>query len=567
MITNGIRSIKMKTSLTFLFMIGAVFFMNMNAYCENKTFDVVIYGGTASGAAAGVQVARMGKSVVVIEPGQHLGGLTSGGLGATDIGNKAAIGGISREFYRNVAKHYADDSAWKFQNREEYKSRRAQPGDNSMWTFEPHVAEKILRDMTADAGVTILYGERLYLKNGVEKKDGRIVSIRMESGKTFSAKMFIDATYEGDLMALAGVSYHVGRESNAVYGETFNGVQTILGRWYPEGVHGPATRNHNFNRPVDPYVIPGVPNSGLLLGIEPGPPGEDGAGDHRVQAYNFRMCLTDVKENQLPFPKPEGYDPMRYELLLRYINAGVFDVLKLTTPMPNSKTDTNNYGGFSSDNIGMNYDYPDGDHAVREKIFRDHVTYQQGMMWFLVNDPRVPEEVREEVGKLGLCKDEFTDSGGWPHQLYVREARRMIASEVMTEHNCMGHRVAGNSIGLAAYGMDSHNTQRYAMYGIVRNEGNVEVRLGTPYPITYFAIVPKETECTNLAVPVCVSASHIAFGSIRMEPVFMVLGQSAATAACLAIDDDVAIQKVPYETLKKRLLADNQILEWAGGVK
>lgn len=528
----------------------------------SEQFDIVIYGGTSGGVAAGVQAARMGKSVAVIEPGQHLGGLTSGGLGATDIGNKAAIGGISREFYQRVAKHYADDSAWKFQKREEYRSSRNQTDDESMWTFEPHVAEKIMNDFVTEFGVKVFKGERLDLQNGVVKEDGKIREIKMESGKTFTGYVFIDATYEGDLMAKAGVSYHVGREANSEYNETMNGVQTILFRQFDDGLRAANMRNHNFRRPVDPFVIPGVPSSGLLPGVQAGPPAEYGSGDHRVQAYNFRLCMTDAEENKLPFPKPDGYDPMRYELLLRYIKTGIFDVLNLSTPMPNRKTDTNNKGAFSSDNIGMNYEYPDGDYATRERIFQDHITYQLGMMYFLSNDPRVPDEVRQKVNRWGLSKDEFTDHNNWPHQLYVREARRMISDVVMTEHHCRGYEVAEDAVGMAAYGMDSHNVQRYAVGGIVLNEGNVEAHPLKPYPISYQAIRPKREECKNLLVPVCVSSTHISFGSIRMEPVFMVLGQSAATAASLAIDDGIDVQDVDYAKLRKHLTADRQVLVW-----
>lgn len=529
---------------------------------HSSQYDIVIYGGTSGGVAAGVQAARMGKSVVLIEPGQHLGGLTSGGLGATDIGNKAAIGGISREFYQRVAKHYANDSAWKFQKQEEYRDSRNRPDDDSMWTFEPHVAEKIMNDLVSEHGVTVVRGERLDLENGIVKEDGFIREIKMESGKTYSGYMFIDTSYEGDLMAKAGVSYHVGREANSVYNETMNGVQTIIYRSYEDGLHAANMKNHNFRNPVDPFIIPGVPSSGLLPGIQPGPPGEYGSGDHRVQAYNFRICMTDAPENKLAFPKPKGYDPLRYELLLRYIKTGVFDVINLSTPMPNRKTDTNNYGGFSSDNIGMNYEYPDGSYATRERIFQDHVTYQQGMMWFLSNDPRVPDDVREKISRWGLSKDEFTDHGNWPHQLYVREARRMISDVVMTEHHCRGYTVAEDAVGLAAYGMDSHNVQRYAVGGIVLNEGNVEAHPLSPYPISYRSIRPKQEECKNLLVPVCVSSSHISFGSIRMEPVFMVLGQSAATAAAIAIDDGITVQDVNYEKLRKNLTADRQVLAW-----
>lgn len=494
------------------------------------SYDVVVYGGTSGGVAASIQAARMGKSVVLIEPGQHLGGLTSGGLGATDIGNKQAIGGISREFYQRLGEHY---------------------GQAEAWTFEPHVAEDTFRAMIAEAGVPVWYGERIDLSKGVEKEGSRIASLTMESGLRIEGKVFIDATYEGDLMAKSGVSYHVGRESSATYGEPLNGVATRMAKY------------HQFEAPVDPYVIVGDPESGLLPGIQSGGPGEEGAGDHRVQAYNFRMCLTNDPANRLPFPKPAAYDPLRYELLLRYLNAGHWTVMNLSKAMPNAKTDTNNKGAFATDNIGMNYDYPDGDYATRDRIFEEHKTYQQGLMWFLVNDPRVPAPVREEMRQWGLPEDEFTESGGWPHQLYVREARRMISDYVMTQQNCQGERVAEDAVGLAAYTMDSHHVQRYVdESGHARNEGDVEVGGFPPYTIAYRSIRPRREECGNLLVPVCLSASHIAYGSIRMEPVFMVLGQSAATAACMAVEEQAEVQDVDIDRLTETLRRDGQVLAW-----
>jgi len=518
---------------------------------DRQSYDIVVYGGTAGGVAAAVQGARMGKSVVLIVPGRHVGGLTSGGLGATDIGNKAAIGGISREFYRRLGLYYANDGAWTFQKRDAYKSGR-QAGENEMWTFEPHVAEATLRDMLNEAHVTVVFGKRLDLANGVKKSGGRISTIVMDDGTNYGGKIFIDATYEGDLLAKAGVAYTVGREANSKYGETLNGVQTA------------HAVKHQFMKPVDPFIKPGDPASGLLPGIHAGEPGHDGDENRRVQAYNFRMCLTDSPENRIPFPKPAGYDPLRYELLLRYIQAGVFDAFCSNLPMPNRKSDCNNCGAFSTDNINMNYDYPDGDYATREKIFQEHVVYQQGLMWFLANDPRVPEKIRGEIGRWGLCRDEFQETGGWPHQLYVREARRMEGEYVMTQDNCQGRKVADDPVGLAAYTMDSHNTQRYVKDGKAINEGDVQVGGFSPYPISYRSLVPKEAECTNLLVPVCLSATHIAYGSIRMEPVFMVLGQSAATAAALAIDAQQPVQRVDFKKLQVRLLADRQVLEWTG---
>lgn len=535
------------------FVIAAVMFSAVSYGAEHAA-DVIVYGGTSGGVAASVQVARMGKSVILIEPSAHLGGLTAGGLGATDIGRKVAIGGISREFYQRIHRHYQQPEAWRNETLEAYGERTNNRllDTDTMWGFEPRVAEKTFEAMLAEAGVTVVRGERLDLANGVALNDDRIVAIIMESGARFRGAAFIDATYEGDLMAKAGVSYTVGREANAQYGETLNGVQVR------NAVH------HQFVEPVDPYVTPGDPESGLLPGVHGDGPGEEGAADHRVQAYCFRMCTTDDPENRVAWPKPDGYDPLRYELLLRNFEAGDHRVPWNPVHMPNRKTDTNNNFAISTDNIGMNYDYPEADYAARERIIAEHRAYQQGLMWTLANSPRVPETVREHFQRLGLAADEFTDNGAWPHQLYVREARRMVSDYVMTEHDCTHERAAADSVGLGAYGMDSHNTQRYVdENGHARNEGDVQVRVAGPYPVSYRSIVPKQGECANLLVPVCLSATHIAYGSIRMEPVFMILGQSAATAAVMAMDDEVAVQDVDYAALRERLLADGQVLVWS----
>ena len=506
----------------------------VSAMAAEMTYDIVIYGGTSSGVVAALQAKRMGRTSVIVEPGKYLGGLTTGGLGATDIGNKAAIGGIAREFYQRVGKHYGEPEAWK---------------------FEPHVAQAVMADLAKESGALILRERRL---RSVSKDGNRITSITLHDGTTLAGRMFIDATYEGDLMAMAGVSYTVGREANATYNETLNGVQF-------------GQRYHQFDVAVDAYRIPGDPTSGLLPRISADPPGEHGQGDHRVQAYCFRMCLTQREDIRIPFPKPEGYDRDQYALLARYLQnaekAGLKVPILNHVMMPNGKTDTNNNGAFSTDNIGMNYEYPEASWEKRQEIIREHEVYQKGLMYFLANDESVPERVRKEVASWGLCKDEFTDNGGWPHQLYIREARRMVSDYVMTQHNCQLREVASDAVGLAAYGMDSHNCQRYVRDGIVLNEGDVQVWVPAPYPISYRSIVPKAGECENLAVSVCVSASHIAFGSIRMEPVFMILGQSAATAAVLAIEDKVPLQKVDYEKLRERLLADKQILKWTGPIR
>jgi hypothetical protein len=489
--------------------------------------DLCVYGGTPGGLGAAIQMSRLGKRAALMEFGRHLGGMTASGLGRTDFGNKAAIGGIAREFYRRLGQHY---------------------GEEESFYFEPKVAERTLQEMVREAGVDVFLEERL---ESVRKDGNRIVEMVMESGHSCRAPMFVDGSYEGDLMAMAKVSYHVGREGNATYDETLNGVHF-------------GHPNHNFKVFVDPYIVEGDARSGLLKGISPDPPGRQGDGDRRIQAYNFRLLLTNVPDNRLPFPRPAGYDPDRYTLLARYIKAGIWDAMNLNWPLKNGKTDLNNFGGFSTDNIGRNYEWPEGDYPTRERIFQDHVTYQQGLLWFLSNDERVPEKIRQEVRTWGLPRDEFPETAGWPHQLYIREARRMVSDLVMTEHHCVRRRMEPDVVGLAAYTMDSHNCQRVVRGGRAMNEGNVEVGGFPPYPISYRAIVPRESECANLFVPVGLSSSHIAYGSIRMEPVFMVLGQSAATAAIMAIEAGVPVQRVDYAKLRARLLADGQALEWHG---
>ena len=493
-------------------------------HSERMTVDICVYGGTSAGVVAAIEAARHSKSVVLVAPEQHLGGLTTGGLTNTDIGNKAAIGGISREFYKRVGQKYG-----------ELEERR----------FEPKVAEQVYREMIEEAHVPVRYGQ--FLKS-IEKDHRRVVYLTTQAGLTVTAREFIDATYEGDLLAKAGVKYTVGREANSVYHETVDGVQ--------------VRDKHQFEHPVSPYVVEDDPKSGLLPGIEPGPIEAPGSGDPRVQAYNFRMTLTTNPENRIPFARPVGYDPQQYVLLARYLKTGWNEVFRKFDPIHGGKVDTNNHGAVSTDFIGQNYDYPNADYATREKIFQKHVVYQQGLMWFLANDPSVPEAIRTKMSGCGLCKDEFTDTGGWPRQLYVREARRMLSDYVMTEANCRGQIKAEDPVGLAAYTMDSHNCRRFVKDGRVWNEGDVQVGGSPPYPISYRSIMPRARECENLLVPVCLSASHIAYGSIRMEPVFMILGQSAAAAASMAVDADVPVQKIDVSQLQERLLFEGQILEW-----
>lgn len=510
---------------------GAIISLVLLVSCKKNTesVDVCIYGGTSAGVIAAYTASMEGKTVLLVEPGRHLGGMTSGGLGYTDIGNKFVVTGLTRDFYRRIGSHY---------------------GKFEQWIFEPSVTENIFKDYVERGNVKVLYSHRL---NEVKKDGTRISEIVVENSenpspktnKQIRAKVFIDCSYEGDLMAHAGVSYTVGREDNSVYGETYNGVQMMQG--------------HQFSEPIDPYVIPGDSTSGLIWGI-----GQDvlqpaGTGDKKIQAYNFRVCLTDDPNNMIPITRPDNYDSTRYELVLRLQAASprksVYNYF-IWSRMPNSKTDINNRGGISTDMIGMNWDYPEADYDRRAEIWKAHEDYTKGLFYFLGHDERVPEFMRTEILKWGYPKDEYVDNNHWTHQLYVREARRMIGDLVMTEHHCVGKEVVDDVIGWAAYTMDSHNCDRIVVRGEVKNEGNVEIGGFPPYPISYRAITPKRREVTNLLVPVCLSASHIAYGSIRMEPVFMVLAQSAAVAACLSIDNGIDVQDVDIARLQEVLRTD-----------
>ena len=520
--------------------------------------DVVIYGGTSAAVTAAVQLSRRGKSVIIVCPEEHLGGLTASGLGWTDTGNKEVIGGIAREFYHRVYKYYDDPETWKWEARSEYGNKGqgtpAIDGKNrTMWIFEPHIAEKVFEDLVREESVIVIRDAWLDRSAGVKIDQGTIESITMEDGATYQADIFIDATYEGDLMAAAGVSYHVGRESLETYGEKWNGVQV-----------GVLHHGHHFgDMQISPYIVPGDPGSGVLPRISTDDPGEKGAGDDKVQAYCYRTCLTKVEENRVPFHKPENYDANEYALLPRIFAAGWNEVFHKFDAIPNAKTDVNNHGPFSFDNIGMNYDYPEGTYEERKAIIEEHINYQQGLLYYLANDPAVPEEIRSEMSQWGYAKDEFVDTDHWPHQIYVREARRMIGDYVMTEHEIMGDTYVEQPIGMGSYTMDSHNTQRYITEeGYVQNEGDIGVHPDQPYSIALGTVVPKSSECKNLLVPVAVSSSHIAFGSIRMEPVFMILGQSAATLAGLALDQSVGIHDISYDELKSHLVKDGQVLRW-----
>jgi hypothetical protein len=491
--------------------------------------DVCVYGGTSAGVIAAYTAKKMGKTVILVEPGKHLGGMTSGGLGYTDIGNKYVVTGLARDFYRRVGDHYK-----KFEQ----------------WVFEPKVAEGIFNDYVKRAGFSVMYNNRIIKVNKAGNKLQEIIveNTTLPAAANHSsirAKVFIDCTYEGDLMAMAGVAYSVGREANSQYNETINGVELMDGHQFPGG--------------IDPYIVPGDAKSGQLWGVGGEQLQSTGAGDKKVQAYNFRITLTNVPENRIAITRPENYDPKKYELLIRLKEKKPWKALSdvfIWSLMPNGKTDINNKGGFSTDMIGMNWEYPDADYNKRAVIWKAHEDYTKGLLYFVGNDLRIPANIRDEMQKWGYPKDEFTDSHNWTPQLYIREARRMIGELVMTQHYCQGKEVATDGVGMAAYTMDSHNCDRLVVNGEVKNEGNVEVGGFGPYPISYRAIIPKEKEANNLFVPVCLSATHIAYGSIRMEPVFMVLAQSAAVAACQAIDKKIPVQRVNVAAVQRMLKAD-----------
>lgn len=536
--------------------------INAIALAEVKTYqaDVIVYGGTSGAVISAVEAAQSGKSVVIVCPDKHLGGLTSGGLGWTDTGNKAVIGGLARDFYHRVWQVYDQEDAWKWQTKSSYGNKGqgnvAIDGEQrTQWIFEPHVAEAVFEDYVKQYKIPVYRDQWLDRQSGVKKNGTSIESITMTSGDVFIGKIFIDGTYEGDLMAAAGVDFHVGRESTNTYDEKWNGVQT-----------GVLHHRHHFGVlpvKISPYKVADDPTSGLLPMISPDPPGEYGEGDHRVQAYCFRLCMTDLPANRIPFPKPSDYDPANYELLGRVFDAGWREMFEKFDPIPNHKTDTNNHGPFSSDFIGFNYDYPEATYERRAEIIEAHRRYQQGLLYFMANDPRVPEDVRKQVSKWGLAADEFKDNGNWPHQIYVREARRMIGRYVMTENELLKLRPTPESIGMGSYTIDSHNVQRYVTpEGYVQNEGDIGVSTSGPYQISLGGIQPKPEQATNLIVPIAVSSSHIAFGSIRMEPVFMILGQSAGALAVLAIDRQSSVQDVPYEVLRNRLVQAGQVLEY-----
>jgi hypothetical protein len=541
-----------------------LFLALLNAGCGNNpekkmagySADVIIYGGTPAAITAAVQVIKSGKTAIIVSPERHLGGMSSSGLGYTDTGDKSVIGGLAREFYQRIYNYYQKDSTWKWEKKEEYgnvgQGTPAIDGNlKTMWIFEPHIAESVFEDFVKEYKIPVFRDEWLDREKGVLMENGQIRSITSLSGITYEGKIFVDATYEGDLMAASGVRYVTGRESDNTYHETWNGVQT-----------GVFHHRHNFDdRRISPYIIAKDPSSGTLWGVSKENPGNNGEGDTKIQAYCFRMCLTKNEKNRASFQRPDDYDSTRYELLVRVYQSGWRETFEKFDPIPNLKTDVNNHGPFSFDNIGMNYDYPEASYERRQEIVKEHASYHKGLLYFIATDPRIPGEVQKEMRQWGLAADEFTDNENWPYQIYIREARRMLGTFVMTENEIMGKSPVGQSIGMGSYTMDSHNVQRYITpEGFVQNEGDIGVQPEKPYQIALGCILPRKEECSNLLVPVAVSSSHIAFGSIRMEPVFMILGQSAGSIAVLALEKGKSIYDLSYREIEGRLIEGGQVL-------
>ena len=535
--------------------------------------DVCVYGGTSGGVVAAVQAARMGKRVILMEPGRHLGGMTSGGLCAVDIGDPRSVGGLAREYFTRLVAGYGKVLSW-----DQPFRGKGGPATGGAYSIEPHTAERVFDQMAEEAGVVVLKEARL---KSARKEGARIVELVTESGDRIRAGMFVDTTYEGDLMDAAGVSYTLMREGNAQYGETYNGIH-YSEKYRPREQHGQPGANGRVKGgqgawdrdfPLNPFVIKGDPSSGLLPLVNEGGPGVPGEAAPGVQAYCFRLCLTTDPGNMIPIGQPAGYDPKNYELVVRFIEACLAhgDTLDLRwfskhDPLPNNKWDFNT-ATFGGNLPGASWEWPEASYDRREEIARHIENYHRGLLYFLAHDPRVPETVRVDAQRFGLPRDEFQDSGGWPHQLYIREGRRMVSDLVLTEHHTYGREVAPHSVGLGSYGTDVHEIRRIVKDGVVTREGKLGAGRGgaPPYAIGYGAIVPKLEECENLFVTFALSASHTAFASIRMEPVFMVTSQSAATAACLALDTGKPVQAVDYNALEERLLADGQVLSWPPG--
>lgn len=503
--------------------------------CSAQSADLIVYGATASGVMSAYSAAKEGLHVILLEPRNHVGGMVTGGLSATDLGQFKVIGGYARDFYVQAAAHYGVTNLDQAAN----------------WRSEPHVDEEIFRKMLADAHVDLRFHERLKEHGGVQLQGRQIRSISTMDGRQWTAKIFADCSYEGDLMAEAGVKYTYGRESSDQYGESLAGVRD-------------KTTGHQFSWPLSAYDD----HNRLLREINPGPLALAGSGDKLVQAYNFRLILTKDPSDQVPFSRPKGYDPARFALLRRYLaefekNRGRVPNLHDVTnpvPIPNNKADFNNNGPVSTDYIGHSWTFPDASSAEKQAIWDDHLLYTQSFFYFLATDPSVPATLRQEVHQWGLPKDEFADTDHWPDQLYIRESRRMIGAYVMRQDDLQTQRTKPDSIGMGSYNSDSHNIERVATPdGHVTNEGDVEVPV-KPYEIPYRVLLPSEPALQNLLVPVCLSATHVAYSSLRMEPQYMIMGQAAGVAASLAIHKSVSVEDVPIEALQANLRAHHAVL-------
>ena len=542
----------------FLFALGLVSGMSLSgtaAVAAVTEAEVCVYGGTSAGVIAAVQARQMGKSVVLVEAGQHLGGMSVEGLGGSDIDNQPfqnspAVGGLALEFYRRISAHYGRTQAFE-------AMLAARGKDTKLWRFEPHVAEAVWDAWVQEASVTVLRGHRLKEKKGVTREGTRIVALHFENGAEVRAKVFLDATYEGDLLAFAGVSFAVGREGNAKYGETNNGIRT-------------DTTHKQHDKPIDPYVIPGDPKSGVIYGVQDVPLGEHGAADESIQGYCFRLNLTRDPANRIPIEKPAGYDSAHYEMQRRYLAAGGV-ISPPSAALPNGKTDPGTWHSLAGNFTGWNHRYPIASYAEREELLRVSREHIQGLYWFMAHEEAVPVKQREAWAVWGLCKDEFTDNGGWPRAFYVRNGRRMVGDFVLTEAHLrkVKPEPVNDSVGLIWWPPDFHSTRCMIKDGRVWNEGavfNVSKEPDwIPCGIPYRSLVPKASECTNLLSPTCPSSSYVAYGAYRIEFTFMVAGQSAATAAAMALEAQIPVQKVDYARLRERLLADRQMLAVPAG--
>lgn len=502
------------------------------AAADRAQYDLVVYGATPAGIAAAVAASRDGLKVALVDAGHHIGGLVAGGLSSTDKGDPAVIGGISLEFFQRVGARY---------------------GEPVEWTFEPHVASAVFASLLRGARVSTFYDSPLDERDGVRRRGGTILSIRTTSGRTLSGRIFADCSYEGELMAMAGVTYTWGRESREDYGEPLAGVR------------GPQRPDHLFTVRVSPYDSQGR----LLPEVQPGRPDPPGRGDRKVQAYGFRLCITRRDGNRTPFPRPPGYDPARYEILARLVEALTTanrcppDIhrMMILSALKGDKFDVNSLGAVSTDHIGASWSFPTADRAERERIWQDHYNYEAGFLFYLGHSERIPRSLRDEVNSYGLARDEFTDTGGWPWQLYIRESRRMVGEYVMTQRDIQTDLTKPDAVGMGSYQSDSHGVERVATAdGGTQNEGEMYVPTH-PYQIPYRMILPRRSQTANLLVPVCFSATHVAYSTLRMEPQYMIIGQAAGVAASLAVKHRTSIYDLPAGELQRQLIREHVVIQ------